>query len=184
MLTASTSARLESDVGRTIVYVPDQSNSAEKGLLATWKGVFLPCLQNILGVILFLRVPWMAGQAGIVVGLGIIVTCISVTVLTAISLSAIATNGHIPAGGPYYVVSRNLGQAFGGAIGLAFFLGTAVASTMYILGAVEAFQTTFGFESSFSFDTQVTTIPTHESLAVMSPCDPWTAENIRLKGLL
>ena len=57
--------------------------------------------------------------------------------LTAISMSAIATNGKIPAGGSYFMISRTLGPEMGGAVGIQFYLATTVASAMYILGAVE-----------------------------------------------
>ena len=59
------------------------------------------------------------------------------TMLTAISMSAIATNGVVPAGGPYFMISRNLGPEFGGAIGLLFFVGTTLAASMYIVGGIE-----------------------------------------------
>ena len=57
--------------------------------------------------------------------------------MTSISLSAIATNGVVPGGGPYYMISRNLGPELGGAVGFLFYLGTTVAASMYITGAVE-----------------------------------------------
>ncbi|KAG2458030.1 S12A7 protein, partial [Polypterus senegalus] len=59
------------------------------------------------------------------------------TMLTAISMSAIATNGVVPAGGSYYMISRALGPEFGGAVGLCFYLGTTFAGSMYILGTIE-----------------------------------------------
>lgn len=59
------------------------------------------------------------------------------TLLTAISMSAIATNGVVPAGGSYFMISRALGPEFGGAVGVLFYLGTSVASSMYIIGSVE-----------------------------------------------
>ncbi|MCP9265516.1 hypothetical protein DINM_020836 [Dirofilaria immitis] len=59
------------------------------------------------------------------------------TFLTSISLSAIATNGVVPGGGPYYMISRNLGPELGGAVGILFYLGTTVAASMYITGAIE-----------------------------------------------
>ncbi|EJW76349.1 hypothetical protein WUBG_12742 [Wuchereria bancrofti] len=59
------------------------------------------------------------------------------TFLTSVSLSAIATNGVVPGGGPYYMISRNLGPELGGAVGILFYLGTTVAASMYITGAIE-----------------------------------------------
>uniref|UniRef100_A0A673GSE0 Solute carrier family 12 member 7-like n=1 Tax=Sinocyclocheilus rhinocerous TaxID=307959 RepID=A0A673GSE0_9TELE len=109
--------------------------------MGTFIGVFLPCMQNILGVILFLRLTWIVGSAGIMEALAIVFMCCSCTMLTAISMSAIATNGVVPAGGSYYMISRALGPEFGGAVGLCFYLGTTFAGSMYILGTMEIFLT-------------------------------------------
>ncbi|XP_030623114.1 solute carrier family 12 member 7 isoform X2 [Chanos chanos] len=105
--------------------------------MGTFIGVYLPCLQNILGVILFLRMTWIVGTAGILEAFIIVAMCCSCTLLTAISMSAIATNGVVPAGGSYYMISRSLGPEFGGAVGLCFYLGTTFAGAMYILGTIE-----------------------------------------------
>uniref|UniRef100_A0A8C7C8A8 Solute carrier family 12 member 7 n=1 Tax=Neovison vison TaxID=452646 RepID=A0A8C7C8A8_NEOVI len=102
--------------------------------MGTCIGVYLPCLQNILGVILFLRLTWIVGAAGVL-------ESFLITMLTAISMSAIATNGVVPAGGSYYMISRSLGPEFGGAVGLCFYLGTTFAGAMYILGTIEIFLT-------------------------------------------
>uniref|UniRef100_A0A671L917 Solute carrier family 12 member 6 n=1 Tax=Sinocyclocheilus anshuiensis TaxID=1608454 RepID=A0A671L917_9TELE len=96
--------------------------------MGTFMGVYLPCLQNIFGVILFLRLTWVVGTAGVLQALCIVfICCCCVTVC----LSA------PPAGGSYFMISRSLGPEFGGAVGSCFYLGTTFAGSMYILGAVE-----------------------------------------------
>uniref|UniRef100_T1HM58 Uncharacterized protein n=1 Tax=Rhodnius prolixus TaxID=13249 RepID=T1HM58_RHOPR len=98
------------------------------------------CLLNIWGVMLFLRLSWVIGQAGIVEG--IIVICLSnlVTLATTLSMSAVSTNGIIEGGGVYYMISRSLGPEFGGAIGLMFTIANSVAVSMYIVGFCESLQ--------------------------------------------
>uniref|UniRef100_A0A7N8X683 Solute carrier family 12 member 5a n=1 Tax=Mastacembelus armatus TaxID=205130 RepID=A0A7N8X683_9TELE len=105
--------------------------------LGTLMGVYLPCIQNIFGVILFLRMTWLVGIGGVIGTFTIVFMCCATTMLTAISMSAIATNGVVPAGGSYYMISRSLGPEFGGAVGICFYLGTTFAGAMYILGAIE-----------------------------------------------
>uniref|UniRef100_A0AAQ4P0I8 Solute carrier family 12 member 7a n=1 Tax=Gasterosteus aculeatus aculeatus TaxID=481459 RepID=A0AAQ4P0I8_GASAC len=116
-----------------------EHEEAEDGVpqMGTFIGVYLPCMQNILGVILFLRLTWIVGTAGILGTFAIVSMCCICTLLTAISMSAIATNGVVPAGGSYYMISRSLGPEFGGAVGLCFYLGTTFAGSMYILGTIE-----------------------------------------------
>ncbi|KAL6626289.1 hypothetical protein ACP70R_030015 [Stipagrostis hirtigluma subsp. patula] len=104
--------------------------------LGTLMGVFVPCLQNILGIIYYILI---VGMGGIWQSLVLVTFCGSCTFLTAISLSAIATNGAMKGGGPYYLIGRALGPEVGVSIGLCFFLGNAVAGAMYVLGAVETF---------------------------------------------
>ncbi|XP_044741711.1 solute carrier family 12 member 7 isoform X2 [Chrysoperla carnea] len=113
---------------------PAAKPSARMGTLI---GVYLPCIQNIFGVILFIRLTWVVGTAGAIAGFLIVLTCCCVTMLTAISMSAIATNGVVPAGGSYFMISRALGPEFGGAVGMLFYTGTTLAAAMYIVGAVE-----------------------------------------------
>ncbi len=104
----------------------------------TFGGVFTPCTLTILGVIMFLRFGQVVGNAGIWHGLLIVGMAKLVTILTSLSLSAIATNSRVKGGGAYYMISRSLGIEFGGAIGLVFFLSQAVSVAMYIIGFTEA----------------------------------------------
>ncbi|KAG7462172.1 hypothetical protein MATL_G00199650 [Megalops atlanticus] len=117
--------------------IGEKRKSSKSPQMGTFMGVYLPCLQNIFGVILFLRLTWVVGTAGILQALCIVFICCCCTMLTAISMSAIATNGVVPAGGSYFLISRSLGPEFGGAVGLCFYLGTTFAAAMYILGAIE-----------------------------------------------
>lgn len=43
--------------------------------MGTFIGVYLPCLQNILGVILFLRLTWIVGAAGVLESFLIVFMC-------------------------------------------------------------------------------------------------------------
>ncbi|VDN18666.1 unnamed protein product [Dibothriocephalus latus] len=54
-------------------------------------------------------------------------------------MSAIATNGKVPAGGSYFMISRSIGPEFGGAVGILFYLRTSMAAAMYLVGSVEVF---------------------------------------------
>lgn len=123
----------------TIQQAPNDPDAkpVEKANLGTLFGVYVPCIQNIFGVILFIRMTWIVGTAGALEGFLVVFTCCCVTILTAISMSAIATNGVVPGGGSYFMISRALGPEFGGAVGILFYTGTTFAGAMYIIGAVE-----------------------------------------------
>ena len=43
--------------------------------MGTFIGVYLPCMQNILGVILFLRLTWIVGTAGVLGTFAIVFMC-------------------------------------------------------------------------------------------------------------
>ena len=66
----------------------------------------------------------------IVQGLSVITLANVVTVISAISMSAICTNGQIKGGGIYYMISRSLGPEFGGAIGIMFTLANSIAGRL------------------------------------------------------
>ena len=102
-------------------------------------GVFTPCTLTILGVIMFLRFGYVVGQAGIICAILIIAISKLITLLTTLSLSAIATNTEVKGGGAYFLISRSLGVEFGGAIGFVFFLAQAISVAMYVIGFAEAY---------------------------------------------
>ena len=61
-----------------------------------------------------------------------------ISVLTTFSVSAVATNLRVKAGGDYYVISRTLGLGFGGAIGLVLFVAQSISVGFYSIGFAEA----------------------------------------------
>ncbi len=106
--------------------------------LGTFAGVFTPSILTILGIILFLRLGFVVGSAGLMKALVIIAIANAISVLTSISLSAVATNLTVKGGGDYYLISRTLGVEFGGALGLVLFLAQSVSIAFYCIGFGEA----------------------------------------------
>ena len=117
-------------------------------MLGTFAGVFTPSILTILGIILFLRTGFVVGNAGLAKALIIIGIATAVSVLTSISLAAIATNMEVKGGGDYYLISRTLGLEFGGAIGVVLFLAQSVSVGFYAIGFGEAAASLAGWESS------------------------------------
>ena len=117
----------------------DTDRAAEQAPgLGTFAGVFTPSILTILGIILFLRLGFVVGSAGLTRALVIIGLANAISVLTSISLSAIATNLNVKGGGDYYLISRTLGVEFGGAIGIVLFLAQSVSIGFYCIGFGEA----------------------------------------------
>ncbi|XP_033961977.1 solute carrier family 12 member 3-like [Pseudochaenichthys georgianus] len=100
-------------------------------------GVMIRCMLNIWGVILFLRLSWITSQAGILLTWVIILMSVLVTTVTALSISAIATNGRVISGGAYFMISRSLGPEIGGPIGMVFSFANACACALNTLGFAE-----------------------------------------------
>ena len=118
-----------------------QANTADSkstGTLGTFAGVFTPSILTILGIILFLRLGYVVGHAGLGLTLLILLFANGISVLTSVSLSAIATNLKVKGGGDYYLISRTLGHEFGGAIGIVIFIAQSVSIAFYCLGFGEA----------------------------------------------
>ncbi|WAQ98772.1 S12A2-like protein [Mya arenaria] len=72
----------------------DQAKLTESAVKFGWiKGVLVRCLLNIWGVMLFLRLSWVVGQAGMGLATLVVLLATAVTVITSLSMSAICTNG-------------------------------------------------------------------------------------------
>ncbi len=113
------------------------SNEAKK--FGSFSGVFTPSILTILGVIMYLRLGWVTGVAGLAGVISIIVLAHVISVTTGLSISSIATDKRIRAGGIYYMLSRSLGLPMGGSIGITLFIGTALSISLYIVGFSDNF---------------------------------------------
>jgi amino acid transporter len=111
-----------------------RSVGAGAGKLGTFGGVFAPSILTILGLILFLRLGFVVGDAGLTRALLILAIATTISVVTSVSLSAIATNRKVQGGGDYYLISRSLGIGYGGSLGLILFAAQAVSAAFYCVG--------------------------------------------------
>ena len=112
-----------------------------KKTFGTFAGVFTPTTLTILGVIMYIRQPWVVGNAGVIGALGIVLLSVAITLTTALSLSSITTNIRIGSGGAFSLISQSLGLEIGGAIGIPFYFAQSIAVAMYIFGFREGLQT-------------------------------------------
>lgn len=111
--------------------------------LGTFGGVFTPSILTILGVIMYLRFGWVVGQVGLPQTMLIVTIATSITFLTALSISAIATDKVIRAGGAYYMISRSLGIETGGAVGIPLYFAQALSVALYTIGFAESVKNVF-----------------------------------------
>ncbi|HQU73986.1 MAG TPA: amino acid permease, partial [Calditrichia bacterium] len=121
---------------------------AQANKFGTFSGVFTPSILTILGVIMYLRLPWIVGQSGFWNTVAIIVVAHIISITTGLSVSSIATDKKVKAGGTYYMISRSLGLPIGGTLGLALFVGLSFSVSLYLIGFSESFLSYWGFEVS------------------------------------
>ncbi len=115
------------------------------GRFGTFGGVFTPSILTILGVVMYMLMGKVTGLVGLGWCLGIVVVSHLITLSTGLSISSIATNRTVGAGGAYFMISRSLGAAAGAAIGLPLFFAQALSVTFYVVGFVESLRQIFPF---------------------------------------
>ena len=128
-------------------HTPDSGPStpdSENGL-STFEGVFTPSILTILGVIMYLRFGWVVGNVGLLGTLVIVTLSTAITFLTALSISAIATDQRVRIGGAYYMISRSLGIETGGAVGIPLYFAQALSIALYTVGFAESMVQTFAW---------------------------------------
>jgi amino acid transporter len=131
---------------------------AEAKKFGAFAGVFTPSILSILGVIMYLRLGWVVGEAGLLNALVIILLAHVISVTTGLSVSSIATDKKIKGGGIYYMLSRSLGLPMGGAIGILIFIATSLSIALYMIGFAENFLSVAVISSFFNLGTTVNDI--------------------------
>ena len=129
-----------------------QNQTTTMKKFGTFGGVFTPTLLTILGVIMYLRLGWVVGNAGLLGTWLIIIISFGITLCTALSMSAITTNIRIGAGGAYAIVSQALGLEVGGSLGIPRYVSQGLAVTMYIFGFREGWLGIFPDHNAFVVD--------------------------------
>jgi amino acid transporter len=119
---------------------PKEKPAPEPRRFGTFLGVYIPSILTILGVIMYLRLGWVVGEAGIVLTVVIVTLASSITFITGLSIAATATNMRVRGGGAYFMVSRSFGVESGAAIGLPLYLAQATGVSFYLAGFAESVQ--------------------------------------------
>ena len=118
-------------------------SSSQKQKFGTFQGVFIPSVLTIFGVIMYLRTTWLTGNSGLWSMILIVTMSTSITFLTALSISATATNMKVKAGGAYYMISRSFGLEAGSAIGIPLYLAQTLGVSFYLTGFAESVKNIF-----------------------------------------
>ena len=106
--------------------------------IGTFLGVYLPSLFTMIGALLYLPFPAILGNFGIVKTVFVIIFCLILTLITALSLSSTASNMHVGEGGSYFMISRSFGLKTGAVMGLAVYIAHTLMACLCILGFTES----------------------------------------------
>ena len=117
--------------------ISSKTDKPKKTNLGTFGGGFTPDVLTILGVIMYLRLGWVIGNAGFLGAVLIILLAKSVTICTGLSMASMTTNIKIGAGGAYSIISKSLGLEAGGSVGIPFYISQTLSAALYIIGFTE-----------------------------------------------
>ena len=135
-----------------------QLRQPQVAALGTFMGVFVPCTCTIFGVVVFLRLGFVVGQAGALMALFLCGTSFLLCLLTTLSLCALISDGGDAAvlddgrrgtqePGVYCALRKSVGPEFGAALGSAFYLAFTVDVAFYTIGFAETIRAAVGVHS-------------------------------------
>ncbi len=127
--------------GTAVAGLSDEGEGRHK--LGTMAGVYVPTILTILGVIMYLRHGQVVGNAGLGGAIVIVLLAHIITITTGLSVSSVATNTRVGAGGAFAIISQALGLEVGGSVGLPLFIAQGVSVSLYVVGFAEAWQIIF-----------------------------------------
>lgn len=110
----------------------------EPVLFGTWDGVFTSCLINLIGVIIFLRMGWIVGNAGIWMTIFIIFCAVFIVFIVAVSGIGVCERCKMGKGGVYFLLSHVMGGRIGGSLGIIYCFAQAVGCSLSVMGFGES----------------------------------------------
>ncbi|MFZ0546526.1 MAG: amino acid permease [Candidatus Promineifilaceae bacterium] len=115
---------------------PDTASINSKKF-GTFAGVFVPTVLTILGAIMYLRLGWVVGNAGLGGALLVILLAHVITISTGLAVASIATNIRVGAGGAFSIISQSLGLEVGGSVSIPLYLAQGISTALYVFAFTE-----------------------------------------------
>ncbi len=110
---------------------------------SAFTAVFIPVTLTLLSVVFFLRMGFIVACSSLLTTSIIISIAVCISLITALSISSVATNMRIGSGGLYFILSRTFGIEVASATCLPLFLAQSLGIALYIMGFSEALSAVF-----------------------------------------
>ena len=108
----------------------------------------LPSLHlHDIGIIVYMRLGFLVGQAGVPGALLLLCSAFAIAFLTTLSLSALVSNGQVRGGGLYGSLRKSIGPELAAVIGVMFFAAYTAGIANYAIGFAHALVDQAGISS-------------------------------------
>ncbi len=97
---------------------------------------------------MYLRLGWVVGNAGLLGAIAIILLAHVITITTGLSVSSMATNIRVGAGGAFSIISQSLGLEVGGSVSVPLLLAQAISTALYVFAFTEGWLSIFPAHSA------------------------------------